>query len=120
MDMNKKEMERLDEAYQQEIDILEAKLMELSGIAAQMKTPDQMYKLGKQMQDITAQIAKAKKQKRTYATNIHGVFEGAKILNRMFGYDITKVEVKNVDEEREELNKLTADELKKVLAKVGE
>ena len=49
-----------------------------------------------------------------------GIFEGAKILNRMFGYDITKVEVRNVDEEREEMNKLTADELKKVLEQVGE
>lgn len=48
-----------------------------------------------------------------------GIFEGAKILNRMFGYDVTKVEVKNIDEDREELNKLSADELRKVIAMNG-
>lgn len=116
MDMNKKEMARLDAAYQDEIDILEAKLMELTASAQTMKTPDQMYKLGKQMQDITGQIAKVKKQRRTYDVNVKGIFEGAKILNRMFGYDIQKVEVKQADEDKEELNKLSAEELKKVLA----
>lgn len=120
MEYNKKEMERLDKAYQDEIDLLEAKLMEISELAKDCKTPDQMYKIGKQMQDITAQITKAKKQKRTNQTNIHGIFEGAKILNRMYGLDVQKVEVKQVDEEREELNKLTADELRQVLEKVGE
>jgi len=38
----------------------------------------------------------------------------------MFGYDITKVEVKQVDEEKDELNKLSAEELRKVLAQAGD
>ena len=45
MEYNKKEMERLDKAYQDEIDILEAKLMEISAMAKDAKTPDQMYKM---------------------------------------------------------------------------
>ena len=120
MEYNKKEMERLDKAYQDEIDILEARLMEISALAKDAKTPDQMYKIGKQMQEITGQITKAKKQKRANSTNIQGIFEGAKILNKMYGLDITKVEVKQVDEDKEELNKLNAEELKKMLSKVGE
>ena len=120
MEYNKKEMERLDKAYQDEIDLLEARLMEISAMAKDAKTPDQMYKIGKQMQDITSQITKAKKQKRVNDTNIKGIYEGAKILNRLQGLDVQKVEVKNVDEEKEELNKLSAEELRKVLEKVGE
>ena len=120
MEYNKKEMERLDKAYQDEIDLLEARLMEISAMAKDAKTPDQMYKIGKQMQDITSQITKAKKQKRVNDTNIKGIYEGAKILNRLQGLDVQKVEVKNVDEEKEELNKLSSDELRKVLEKVGE
>ena len=117
---NKKEMERLDKAYQDEIDILEARLIEIGRLATEAKTPEQMYKIGKQMQEITSQITKAKKQRRINDTNIKGIYEGAKILNRMQGLDVQKVEVTNVDEDREELNKLNAEELKKMLSKVGE
>lgn len=120
MEYNKKEMERLDRAYQDEIDILEARLIEIGKLATEAKTPEQMYKIGKQMQEITSQITKAKKQRRINDTNIKGIYEGAKILNRMQGLDVQKVEVTNVDEDREELKKLNAEELKKMLSKVGE
>lgn len=120
MEYNKKEMERLDRAYEDEIDLLEARLTEIGEMAKDAKTPDQMYKIGKRMQEVTAQITKAKKQRRANTTNIQGIFEGAKILNKMYGLDVTKVEVKQIDEEKEELNKLSAEELKKVLAQVGE
>lgn len=44
-----------------------------------------------------------------------GIYEGAKILNRMFGYDITKVEINTEDNERDEMEKLTAEELKELI-----
>ena len=44
-----------------------------------------------------------------------GIYEGAKILNRMFGYDITKVEVSTEDTERDEMEKLSVDELKELI-----
>jgi hypothetical protein len=64
------------------------------------------------MQDITETIAKLKKQRRTSGTNIKGIYEGAKILNRMFGYDITKVEIKESDSTRDEAKQLSVEELK--------
>ena len=122
MDMNKKDMERIEEAYQTEIDLLEAQLMELAQKMPQAKTPQEAYRIGKEMQEITAEIALRKKQKRTNSTNARGIYEGAKILNRMFGFDITKVEIKTQDEEREEMEKLTAEELKELIniSKKGE
>jgi len=44
-----------------------------------------------------------------------GIYEGAKILNRMFGYDITKVEIKQEDEERNEMDKLSVEELRQLI-----
>ena len=52
-------------------------------------------------------------------TDNHLGNKGAKILNRMFGYDITKVEISNEDTERDEMEKLTADELRSILANVN-
>lgn len=51
-----------------------------------------------------------------------GIYEGAKILNRMFGYDITKVEIQQEDEEREEIDKLSVEDLREILkaSKKGE
>ena len=120
MDMNKQDMERIAEACQTEIDIWEARLSSKGQeMINAIDNPSKQIQIAKEMQDITELIQKLKKQRRTNSTNIKGIFEGAKILNRMFGLDITKVEVKQVDEDREELNKLSAEELKKVLAMNG-
>ena len=116
MDLNKKDLERINDAYQTEIDLLEAQLMELAAQVQLAKTPQQTYNISKQMQDVTAQIAKCRKQRRTNTTNIKGIYEGAKILNRMFGYDITKVEIAGNDDEREEMEKLTVDELRALIS----
>ena len=121
MDMNRADMERIAEACQTEIDLYEAKLMQKGQeMAAASKVGNQrlVMQVAKEMQDITETIQKLKKQKRTNSTNIKGIFEGAKILNRMFGFDITKVEISNSDTERDEMNKLTAEELKEILKKV--
>ena len=122
MDLNRKDLERIEQAYQTEVDLLNSQLLQLSAQMAQEQDPMQVFRIAKQMQEITADIAEKNKQKRVNATNIKGVFEGAKILNRMFGYDITKVEIKQDDEERDEIEKLTADELKAILnaSKKGE
>ena len=117
MDMNKQDMERIAEACQTEIDLWEVRLNQKGQeMANAIGNPSRQLHIAKEMQDITEVIQKLKKQRRTNATNIKGIFEGAKILNRMFGYDIQKVEVKQIDEDRQELNKLSAEELKAVLA----
>lgn len=122
MDMNKKEIERINEAFNTEIDLKEVKILELGQEMAQCTSIKELANLSKRMQNLTEEIAKLKKQRRTSRTNVHGIYEGAKILNRMFGYDITKVEINQVDEEREEMEKLTAEELKELIniSKKGE
>lgn len=119
MDMNRKDMERIDRAYEDEIQLLNAQIMELSQAMAQETNPQRIYGIAKQMQELTAEIAARNKQRRTNSTNARGIFEGAKILNRMFGYDITKVEIKQEDDERNEMEKLTAEELRDILANVN-
>lgn len=115
MDMNRKDMERIEEAYRTEIDLLNAQLLELANRMPSAKTPQEAYRIGKEMQEITAEIASRNKQRRTNATNAHGIYEGAKILNRMFGYDITKVEINTEDTERDEMEKLSAEELRELI-----
>lgn len=115
MDMNKKDMERIDRAYEDEIQLLNAQIMECSQAMAQETDPRKIYSIAKQMQELTAEIALRNKQRRTNSTNARGIYEGAKILNRMFGYDITKVEVSTEDTERDEMEKLSVDELKELI-----
>ena len=119
MDMNRKDMERIDRAYEDEIQLLNAQIMELSQQMTQETDPRKIYSIAKGMQELTAEIALRNKQRRTNSTNAKGIYEGAKILNRMFGYDITKVEISNEDSERDEMEKLTADELRSILANVN-
>ena len=115
MDMNRKDMERIEQAYEDEIQILNAQIMECSKAMAQETNPQKIYSIAKQIQELTAEIALRNKQRRTNSTNARGIYEGAKLLNRMFGCDITKVEISNTDEEREEMEKLSAEELKELI-----
>lgn len=115
MDMNRKDMERIDRAYEDEIQLLNAQIMELSQAMTQETDPRKIYSIAKTMQELTGEIALRNKQRRTNSTNAKGIYEGAKILNRMFGYDITKVEVSTEDTERDEMEKLSVDELKELI-----
>ena len=115
MDVNRKEMERIDRAYEDEIQLLNAQILELSQAMTQETEPRKIYSIAKQMQELTAEIAVRNKQRRTNSINVKGIFEGAKILNRMFGFDITKVEISQEDSERDEMGKLSADELKELI-----
>lgn len=117
MDMNRKDMERIDRAYEDEIQLLNAQIMECSQAMSQETDPRKIYNIAKQMQELTAEIAARNKQRRTNSTNARGIYEGAKILNRMFGYDITKVEISQEDTERDEMEKLTAEELRELIYK---
>lgn len=114
MDMNKKDMERINQAYEDEIQLLNAQIMECSQTMSQEKDPRKIYQIAKQMQELTAQIALKNKQRRANSTNAKGIYEGAKILNRMFGYDITKVEINTKDEERENMKELSVEELRAI------
>ena len=112
LDMNRKDIERINDAYETEINLYEAKILELGQQLSQATEVRDMIRISKQMQEHTETIAKLKKQRRTSGTNVHGILEAAKILNRMYGYDITKVEVQPADTERENMKSLSVQELR--------
>lgn len=112
LEMNKRDIERINDACQTEIDLLEAKLLQKGQEMADAKTPREMVKIAQEMQDMTETIARLKKRARVNPSNVHGILEASKILNRMYGLDITKVEIKESDTTREEAKQLSIEELK--------
>lgn len=112
LEMNKRDIERINDACQTEIDLLEAKLLQKGQEMADAKTPREMVRIAQEMQDMTETIAKLKKRARVNPSNVHGILEASKILNRMYGLDITKVEIKESDTTREEAKQLSIEELK--------
>lgn len=114
MDINKADIERINEACQNEIDILEGKILKITSSIAGCSNMKEVVEKTKEIQDISEQIARLKKQRRVNGTNVHGIYEGAKILNRMFGFDITKVEINSEDEERKNMKALSKEELKAI------
>lgn len=112
MEMNKKDLERINEACQTEIDILEGKILTITSSITECKDVREVMRKTNEIRDITEQIAKLKKQKRINGTNVHGIYEGAKILNRMFGLDVTKVEITSDDTSRNNIKQLSVEELK--------
>lgn len=109
LEMNKADMERINEAYQIEIDLHEAKLMELANL---MIVPNiDTRKVALEMQHHTSEIARLKKIRRTSSVNTNGILSAARVLNRMYGFDITKVEINDSDTERKEVEKLDNDKL---------
>ena len=112
MEMNKKDIERIAQACQDEIDMLEGKILTITGSISQCKDMREVMQKTNEIKEITDRIAKLKKQKRVNGTNVHGIYEGAKILNRMFGLDITKVEITSEDNSRDTIKQLSVEELK--------
>ncbi len=112
LEMNKKDMARIEDACQNEIDALEARILQITSSISECKDMEQVIAKTKEVQDISEKIAKLKKQKRVNSTNINGILNAAKILNRMYGLDITKVEVTTTDTERDNMKSLSKEELK--------
>lgn len=112
MEMHQQDMERIEKAYQEDLDRkdLELKqwveLLTVDNIDTQ-RVQNHINKLLDEMSDL-------RKIRRINAVNTHGIYEGAKLLNRMFGYDITKVEINPEDEERENMKSLSVEELKAI------
>lgn len=114
MDMNKEDMIRINETYDEE---LEAKYDELQSWIELLSYPNVDEKgVKKHIAQVQQQITNIKKQRRVNSVNTRGIYDGAKLLNRMFGLDITKVEIKQTDNnDKNEINKLSAEELRQIL-----
>ena len=106
-------MERIKNAYEKDKALIMNELsqwMQLLGVENVNKEAVQA-----KINTLTKQLIDIDKVRRISSVNTHGVYEGAKIINRMMGFDITKVEINTQDEEREEMEKLSAEELKELI-----
>lgn len=112
LEMNKKDIERMNEGFQTEIDIKQKELLEYAKLLSVKNIDTQ--KVSMKIVEITNDIALLKQKRRTSGVNTAGILNAAKLLNRMYGYDITKVEVNPEDEERENMEKLSVEELKAI------
>lgn len=112
IELSSADMERINEAYTRERQECEAELMRL----ATLMTMEDVNKIAivEKMRVVNDRIAQLDKQPRINKTNITGILESAKVLNRMFGLDITKVEINNDDAERENMKTLSKEELKAI------
>lgn len=117
LEMHKKDIERIDEACQTEIDLLN---LEIDKKVAQLAQIDEsvgrrvIIQISKEIKELNEKVAKLKKQKRMNGTNTKGILEASKILNRMYGLDITKVEIKEPDSTREYAKQLSLEELRAI------
>jgi len=120
MEMHQQDMERIEKAYQEDLDRKDMELKEWVNLLTVENVDKQ--RVQKHINQLLDEMSDLRKVRRINAVNTRGIYEGAKILNRMFGFDITKVEINQEDKEREEMEKLTADELKELIniSKKGE
>lgn len=113
LDINRQDIERISKAYDEDISL---KLIKLESLNAQLDNEDlddkERSKIESDIELLVNRIVGLKKQRRVNSVNINGILNAAKVLNRMFGYDITRVEVEAVDLDREKLKQLTVEELK--------
>ena len=112
MEMHQQDMERIEKAYQEDLDRKDLELKQW----VELLTVDNVdtQRVQNHINKILTEMSDMRKQRRINAVNTHGIYEGAKILNRMFGYDITKVEINPEDEERENMKSLSVEELKAI------
>lgn len=117
IEYNAEDMERINNAYIRERQQYEAELVQLANVLTVTdKTDSNVNKdaIITRMKEVNDRIAQLDKQPRVNKTNISGILEASKILNRMFGFDITKVEINSEDEERENMKALSKEELKAI------
>lgn len=113
MQKHEEEMDRIQQAYeadkqkvmaelQQWIKLLDVPNVDKDGVQAHIN-------------DLSQRLIDMNKIRTLNSTNTTGILKAADRINRMMGFDITKVEIQTVDEEREEMEKLSAEELKELI-----
>ena len=113
LERNEQDMERKDQIYNE---MMTQKLDELQEWIAIKNVPNVDIKgVEAKIKEITTEIQNIGLRRRADAVNNNGIIKAVQTLNRMMGFDITKVEINSDDEEREEMEKLTAEELKELI-----
>lgn len=120
MTKHEEELERIQNAYDKDKQLV---MKELSDWMKLLNV-DGIDKDGvqKHINTLTKKLVDLEKMRTLNAVNTNGILNAAKTINRMMGFDITKVEITTQDEEREEMEKLSAEELKELIniSKKGE
>lgn len=109
---NEEEMAKMKKAYETE------KMMVMNELSQWMKLLDveNINQKGVQakINEFRQKLIDLDKIKVLNAVNINGAIKAGDRINRMMGYDITKVEINTVDEERENMKVLSKEELKAI------
>ena len=113
MRLHEEEMDRIQKAYEAD----KQKVMEeISGWMQLLNKPNIDNKaVQAQINMLTERLIQMEKQRTLNSTNTSGILKAADRINRMMGFDITKVEITNTDNEREEMEKLSAEELRELI-----
>lgn len=120
MQKHEEEMERIQNAWNKD---KQKTMEELSQWMQILNTPNiNQEAVQAHINELTQKLIDMEKIRTLNAVNTSGILKAADRINRMMGFDITKVEINTQDEEREEMEKLTAEELKELIniSKKGE
>ena len=113
MQKHEEEVTRIQKAYDMD---KQRTMEELSQWMQLLNNPNMDKRTAQEkVNELSQKLIDMEKVRTLNAVNTHGINECAKIINRMMGYDVTKVEVTNIDDEREEMEKLSADELRELI-----
>ena len=113
MQKHEEELERIQQAYNAD---KQRVMEELSQWMQVLHTPNIDTKVVQQhINELTEKLINMEKQRTLNAVNTNSILKAADRINRMMGFDITKVEITTQDDEREEMEKLSAEELKELI-----
>lgn len=109
MQKHEEEMERIQQAYEKDKIKVMAELsewMKLLNLEGVDREGVQAH-----INELTQKLIDMDKIRTLNSVNTNGILKSADRINRMMGFDITKVEISQEDEEREEIEKLDTDKL---------
>lgn len=114
MQKHEEEMDRIQAAYQRD------KMLVMKELSQWMQLLDNEYVEDKdavqqKINILTKKLIDMDKIRTLNSTNTTGILKAADRINRMLGFDITKVEISQADEERDEMEKLSAEELRELI-----
>lgn len=112
IDDNKSAIRRKKEIYEEMIQEKYQELMQWVNLK-NIQNVD-IKGVNKNIKLLTDSIRQLELQKNNIQLNTKGLLSALQIINRMQGYDITKVEIQQVDEERENMKALSKEELKAI------
>lgn len=112
LDINKKDIERMVYAYEEDLQRKELELQKW----VQLLTVENIdtNRVQSHINQILDDMSDIRKKRRVSGINTAGILNAAKLLNRMYGFDTTKVEVNPENEERKNMEKLSVEELKAI------